>query len=235
MRKIVIAAAFIALSPAAFAADNIDNLGALAQAEFRGLSEDLGASLSYKALEPAEPAGLLGFDLGVDASATKVQNPDAWRLATSGSSVDYLPMARVRFTKGLPLGFDVGGFYTTVPGSNIKSWGAELRYALVEGGALTPAVGLRGGYTKLTGVNQLAFDTRSVDLSISKGFGPITPYAGVGRVWTDSNPDASTGLSEETFNQNKYFGGLRLSLVAINFVVEADRTGQATTYSLKFG
>jgi hypothetical protein len=199
---------------------------------------------------PTEPMGVIGFDVAVDAGVTQVEAGAAWRLAT-GDDVESLPVTRLRFTKGLPFGFDVGGFYSTVPGSNVSAYGAELRYALVEGGVATPAIGLRGAATRLNGVDGLSFDTRSLDISVSKGIGPITPYAGMGRVWSDSRYEYSgappifcgpgnttarcTGSIQSDFAQTKYFAGFRLSLLAMNLVLEGDRTGDATTYSLKFG
>lgn len=232
-RLLCVLALLVAGIPAAQAANNIDSLQLLTQAEFKDLSTDLSSALSYKALNPTESMGITGFDIGVDVSATQTQYPGAWRKAT-GESVDTLPVPRIRVMKGLPLGFDIGGFYSAVPDTNIKLYGAELRYALVDGGAFTPAVGLRLATTRLSGVDQLGFKTRSVDLSISKGFGPVTPYGGVGHVWSDSNPDASTGLQDETFSQNKLYAGVRFSLAIMNLDLEADRTGDAKTYSLKF-
>jgi len=60
---------------------------------------------------------------------------------------------------------------SSVPDTNLKFWGAEIRYAFLEGGALTPALALRGTYTTLSGVDQLALDTRGLELSISKQHG----------------------------------------------------------------
>ena len=56
----------------ATAADNIDQVNQLLQTEFRQLSEDLGSALSYKALTPAAPLGISGFDIGVEVTATKL-------------------------------------------------------------------------------------------------------------------------------------------------------------------
>lgn len=228
-------------------ADDVDNVGELSGNEFRGLSEDLGAALSYKGLLPAKPMGTIGFDMALDVSNTRVRNELAWRTASGGEDVATLTLARVRVTKGLPFGFDVGGFYSTAAGSNISAYGAELRYALVEGGVAAPAIGLRGAVTRLNGVNDLSFDTRSVDISISKSFGPMTPYAGVGQVWVDSEytgpalvciPEVQqvrcTGAAE-SFNDMKYFAGVRFSAVVLNLVLEADRTGDAATYAVKLG
>lgn len=228
-------------------AEDLDQVGQLQQAQFEALSHDMGAALSYKALLPAEPMGILGFDISLDASVTQLQNEQVWQAAT-GESMDALALARIRVAKGLPFGFDVGGFYATAPGSNIKTYGAELRYALVEGGVATPAIGIRAAATRLSGVDNLSFETRSLDISISKGFGPITPYAGVGQVWVDSEyddqnfpgacpivPTIACGGALASFNESKYFAGVRLTLIPFHLVLEADKTGDATTYSLKLG
>lgn len=239
---------FSALTIAPAYAEDLDQLGQVQQAQFDALSLDMGAALSFKALTPAEPMGILGFDIAVDASATELQNPQAWQAAT-GDSMDTLVLARVRVAKGLPFGFDVGGFYATAPTTNIKTYGAALRYALVEGGVVTPAIGIRAAATRLSGVDNLSFDTRSLDISISKGFGPVTPYAGFGQVWVDSHyadqtgnpgscgiiPSIACGGASADYNETKYFAGVRFTLAIFNMVLEADKTGDATTYSLKLG
>ncbi|HET7370566.1 MAG TPA: hypothetical protein VFK45_06985 [Gammaproteobacteria bacterium] len=232
MYRILLAALLLGSSSLAFA-DDIDNLDGLLQEQFHGLSADLGAVLQFKQLGPAEPEGITGFDFGIDVSATQVEHEAAWQTATSGSDVNTVPMARVRLTKGLPGGVDIGAFYSAAPGTNIKAYGAELRYALLEGGVTTPAIGLRGTYNTITGVDQLGFHTGSVELSISKGFGPITPYVGAGRIWVSSDPDASTGLESESFSQNEVFVGLDISMTVVDLVFEANRVGDNLTYSAK--
>ena len=44
-----------AACPPAFADNNINQIDQLLQADFRKLSEDMGAALSYKAVIPAKP------------------------------------------------------------------------------------------------------------------------------------------------------------------------------------
>lgn len=234
-RLLAVMAVFLAGTGPASAADDIDQINQLIQADFLKLSEDLGAALSYKAVIPATPLGLTGFDLGVEVTATQLQNRDAWDRASSSTAPDTLYVPRLHLHKGLPLGFDVGAFYTAVPGSNIKLWGAELRYAIIGGGALTPALGLRGTYSKLSGVSQLDFHTKGLELVVSKGFVMFTPYAGVGRVWTVSAPVGVTNVSKEEFAQGKYFVGGNINLGLINLALEADKTGDANSYNAKLG
>lgn len=218
------------------AAANITNLGGLAQPSFRALSEDLGSALSYKPITPAEPLGITGFDIGIEMTTTDMtKSKQAWATATGGTAISTLPVPKLHVAKGLPFGIDVAAFYSAIPTTNIKLVGAELRYAILDGGMAMPAVAVRGSFTKLSGVNQLAFDTKGVDISISKGFLMFTPYAGVGQVWVTSTPDAAIGLQAEKFTQSKTFVGLNINMGLVNIAVEGDKTGSASSYGAKLG
>ena len=116
-------------SQSSWAAD-INNLSVLGQPAFKDFSDDLGAALSYKPITPTAPLGVTGFDVGVEATSTKVRNLD---LATNSSSTN-LVVPKLHAYKGLPLGFDIGAFYSAVPTTNIKLYGGELRYAILESG-----------------------------------------------------------------------------------------------------
>lgn len=242
MRKIVFVLCCL-VGNAAYAANDLDSLQLLGSGEFKLLSEDLGAALSYKALAPAESQGLLGFDVGVEVTATKFFNGSVMDLAMGGSAPSYLPILKVHAHKGLPLGFDVGAMISKVPGSNIKLLGAELRYALTEGGTVTPAVGIRATMSTLSGVDQLDLETQGLELTVSKGFTLLTPYVGVGkvRVKTEAKGNAATAIAllldptSESIDLNKVFAGVNINMTALNILVAADKTGDATTYGLKFG
>ncbi len=217
-----------------FAANiNIGTAG-FTQAEFKLFSEDLGSALSYKAVTPAEPLGITGIDLGIEVSSTKMNNSTLWADAT-GTSRSTLPVPKLHVHKGLPLNIDVGAFYSSVPTTNIKLYGGELRYAIMEGGIALPAVAIRGSLSKLTGVDQLSLSTKGLDISISKGIAMVTPYAGVGKVWVDSTPNGVPPLTKESFSQNKLFAGANLNFGLTNIAVEYDKTGSAQTYSAKLG
>lgn len=216
-------------------AANISTLGALAQSEFKLFSEDLGAALSYKAVTPPAPLGITGFELGLEVTSTEMKNSALWTTATNGGkALNSLIVPKLHVFKGLPLGIDVGAFYSAIPTTNIKLIGGELRYAILEGGVALPAVGIRGSMSKLSGVEQLSFNTKGLDVSISKGFAMFTPYAGVGTVWIDSTPNG-VGLAKETFRQSKVFAGGNFNLGLVNLALEYDKTGAAASYSAKMG
>jgi hypothetical protein len=213
----------------------VDQLNAIGQAEFRLLSEDLGGALAYRPQTPTEPLGVTGFDIGVGLTAAHIRNSEILERATSDSASATIPVPTLRIHKGLPWGFDVGLAYAAIPGSNLEYIGGELRYALLLGGVAAPAIGVRGSLTKLRGVDQLELDTRGLDLSISKGFAVLTPYAGVGRVWVESDPKNVAGLVKEEFELNKVFVGLGFKLALFNINLEADKTGDVDAFSIKAG
>jgi hypothetical protein len=225
--------------------DALDRLQNATQAQFRAISEDLGSTLSYKSLIPAEPLGALGFDLGVEVTATSIKNKALFEQVSSSSIPSAVPVPKLHAHKGLPGGFDVGLSYSNIPSLGVSLLGGELRYAILEGTAATPALAVRGSFSKLSGVDQLKFDTKGIDISVSKGFLNFTPYAGIGQVWVKSNPQidyAALGIppsvpriKEESFTQTKVFAGANVNLGVANLLVEVDQTGKAVSYGAKLG
>ncbi len=239
--KITTAVAALCIASPCLAADDIDNLQALTQTQFKSFSQDLGAVLSYKAVSPAEPLGLTGFDLGLEVTGTELNHSDIWKLAaSSGSAPSTVPVPKLHLIKGLPFKIDVGAVYTSIPNTNIKLYGGELRYAILEGGVALPAVAVRGTLTKLSGVDQLDFTTKGLELSISKGFAMVTPYAGIGEVWVDSTPKGTAAappvsLNKESFQQTKFYAGANINFGLINFALDYDNTDSTNSYSVKLG
>jgi len=218
----------------ALADNKLNTLQNLSQAEFKSLSEDLGSALSYKPITPAAPLGVTGFDVGLELSVTEMKKSSALWSKASGGSLDTLVIPKLHLAKGLPFGLDIAAFISTVPTTNITLLGADLRYAIMEGGMTMPAISVRGAFTRLSGVDQLALHTESLDISISKGFAMFTPYLGIGEVWTSSTPHG-VPLGAESFSQSKAFIGGNVNMGLVNFAVEADQTGAAKTLSGKFG
>lgn len=239
MKKLLPLLCLIAGFSSTASAADISTMQNLAQSEFRLLSEDLGSALSYKPVSPTEPLGITGFDIGLEVTSTDISKSSAALATASGGSspITTLIIPKIHVAKGLPFGIDVAAFAASVPTTNIRLVGGELRVALLKGGVAYPAIALRGAMTKLSGVEQLALDTKSLDISISKGFLIFTPYAGVGQVWVTSTPQASaaTVLTSESITQNKVFVGANLNFGLANFALEGDKTGGASSYSAKFG
>jgi len=214
---------------------SLNSIQNLNQSEFYELSQDLGAALSYKPLEPADTLGIAGFDLGIAVTGTSMVNTSVLRTASSDASVySTLPEPGIRAIKGLPFNVDVGLVYSRVPETSINLFGGELKWAVLPGDLVLPAVALRATITRLNGVGQLDFEAESADVSVSKGFLLATPYIGTGEVWSRTSTDGLP-LSQVNLAQYKLFAGVSFSLGPANLVVEADSTGGIRSYGIKTG
>lgn len=236
MKKVV---GLLALSLALFGgtqamAKDITFTTGFTQAQFKEFTKEAGAAISYKNAAPAEPLGITGFEIGLEVSAADVSGSEHMNKAFGGDAPAYVALPKLRARKGLPLGIDVGAMYSYVPDSNIKLWGVEVSKAILEGTAATPAVGVRGTYTKLTGVGDLDLQTVGLDASISKGFLILTPYAGAGGVWVSSEAKGNfSSLGSEDEFQPRYFAGLQVAPLPLVSLVGEVEYQERLIYTLK--
>lgn len=205
------------------------------QSDFDDLSRQVGLAISYTPLAPAAPLGLLGFDIGVEATVVRIDaKEDFWINAVGKKPPSYLIFPKVHAQKGLPLGFDVGLTYAKAPGTNIGLVGGELKWAVLKGTLVTPAVAIRGDYTQLVGVDDIEMSVYGADISVSKGFAFVTPYAGIGQVWISSEEKSDfVNLDKANLSETKGFVGVKFSLFVISFVAEADFS-KVPSYSGRF-
>ena len=229
--KILSALALCCALPAAAA--DLGGAGSLAQGEFRRLSEDLGAAFAYKGVTPATPLGLTGFDIGVEVTTTSMERSQILALAGAGGVSD-LVIPKIHAHKGLWGGFDIGAFVGGASDIDATLFGAELRYAIVDDGIATPAVGLRLSGTRTTGTGDLRVGTIAFDVVVSKRFTALTPYVGGGTVRVQSKVNGSP-LAEESFNQGRLFAGLNFNMLTANLAVEAEKMGDNMSWSAKLG
>lgn len=229
--------ALILLPQAAQAEDfDFDFVANPQQADFKSVVEDLSAAFNSKSLAPAEAMGITGFGIGVFGSYVETDDAGAWQRLI-GEDVQEIGLVGIVAQKGLPLGIDIGASYAQVPGEDAKVFGAEIRYAILEGGVASPALGLRASYSSLNGVDEIGYDSYGLDVSISKGVGPLTPYAGVGYVWSDievKDDAAAVLLDDESVDETRLFIGLRLSAL-FGITPEYERVGDRDAFNLRVG
>ena len=194
----------------------------ISQKEFKDFSTEAGLAISYIPTSPAEPLGITGFDIGIEATVADIHEDRSYWTKITRDPPSVLVLPKLHAQKGLPFGFDIGAVYSRVPQSNISMIGGELKWAYIAGNTALPAVALRGSYTKLLGVSDLSMDTVGADLSISKGIAFVTPYAGYGQVWVRSKEKTALPLSQESLSLAKPFIGVKISLLLVNLVLEAD-------------
>lgn len=230
--KIAAAACAALLSTAAHGAD-FRSIGSLTQDEFSSLTRELGAAFSYKGVTPATPLGVLGVDVGIEVTDTRIDNSGVFGRAGAGS-VSEIVVPKVHVYKGLPGGFDIGAFVGGASQVSATLFGADLRYAILDDSLTRPAIAVRAAGTWATGLGDLKVWTGSLDAMISKRLALFTPYAGGGMVRTHAGVDHSA-LSDETRNRGRAFVGANLNLIGANLALEAERMGSNTSLSAKLG
>lgn len=214
----------------------------MTQQMFQDFSKYAASALVYRAVAPAASLGITGFDIGVEVTATSIDSgKDYWKKAFQNQDApSYVFAPKLHVQKGLPFDVDVGLVYSMVPNTNIQYIGGELKYTAFKGGAMLPAIAVRGSYSQLMGVDQLDFKTYGLELTASKGFGAglkVTPYASIGHHWIDSTPKnlpAGLQLGNENFSLIRYAVGAQLQIMLISITVEADYV-QVPSYTLRAG
>ena len=243
MRHPLAALGLLLVAPLAAAGDadfdiNCGGTPDACRAAFAEVSEDVAAALHFKQLAPLEATGITGIGVGAIASYVPVKKDSAWQTLT-GSDVDAIGMVGIVANKGLPLGVDIAAFYTAIPGSGASAYGAQLRYALLEGGIAEPAIAVSANYTATNGIDDFDYDAYGVDIGISKGFTILTPYAGAGYVWAEAQPGQSVkqtfGIDDEKVDKSRLFAGLRITLAFLELTPEYERFGDRNVYNLRAG
>ncbi|HUQ28831.1 MAG TPA: hypothetical protein VM051_09570 [Usitatibacter sp.] len=231
MKRLLGVVAAACMSPA-YSAD-FTSLNTLTQGEFHRLAQDIGSAFSYKGVTPATPLGPIGFDLGIEATATRMENSSLFARAGAGSH-SQLVVPKLHVNKGLFAGFDIGAFVGGSTDVSAALFGLDLRYAIVSDTLATPAVAVRLSGTRATGLGDLKIATAAADVMVSKSFVMLTPYVGAGLVRVQANVE-NTALGDEKFNRSRVFGGLNVNLVGANLAVEAEKMGSNTSLSAKVG
>ena len=231
MRRLLLSIACALGGTCASAADF--PLGALSRDDFRGLARDLGAAMSYKGVTPGTALGVVGFDVGIEATDTKLESSSAFARAGVGDR-SHLVIPKLHVYKGLPGGFDIGAFIGGTNEINATLAGLDLRYAILDDTLTSPALAARISGTRMMGTGDLKLSTGAVDVMVSKRFTLLTPYVGAGAVRVQSQA-RGTALAEEKFSRGRVFGGLNLNLVGANLAIEAEKMGDNTSLSAKVG
>jgi hypothetical protein len=213
------------------------------QANFSKFSRIVGQAIFATPVQPARASGFLGFDVGVAATVVPVdEKSDYWRAAVPANSSftthGYVGVPRLVASKGFGFG-TISGTYAKISNSGIATWGGALDTPLLRGGLLKPELALRVSYSTLTGIDVFRENTYGAEVFLSKGFGPITPYAAVGLMKLDARGDVFFGAHtpvkvtlEDKSRMNRYTVGVRLSLMVPKLVVEATQA-EVRSYAAK--
>ncbi len=238
MKKIV-AIIWLLLVANFASAKDIEITNTITQDEFKEFAKEFGNAMLFTPMTPAEPLGMLGFDVSLDTIITDISDDKPYwkKMVDDHDPYSYFPIPRLHVQKGLPFNIDVGAMYiATTPYANVQQWGLEAKYAILKGNMLTPALSVRASYSKLQGVDDIDMDTQTLDVLISKGFLMFTPYAGASLTKINvSENSALVTLDDVSETGYRGLAGVQFSpfpLVIINGEISYGETMQ---YGLKIG
>jgi len=217
------------------AQSDIDFDPTITQQEFETFSRLVAQGIYATPIDPARARGLLGFDIGVGATAIPVETDATyWENAVSDDFTisDHVVVPRVIVTKGLSVA-TLSAMYSKVPDTDIAVWGASLDVPIISGGLVKPTLALRGSYATLQGVDEFDLNTYGMEVFLSKGFGPVTPYVAAGRTRSDAEGRITdTIVLTDEADSHRITVGVKLSLLLPKIVVEATQ-GEERSYAAK--
>lgn len=209
----------------------------ITQDEFGKFSRVVAQGIFPTPVQPARASGLLGFDVGVAGTAVSIdKNSTWWQYATDHdfSTHGYVGVPRLVASKGF--GFaTISGSYAKLGSSGIKTYGGSIDLPIFRGTVVTPEVALRGSYATITGADVYKQKLYGAEAFISKGFGPVMPYAAIGRMRANSTGTIVVPVSHVIHDQsdiNRYTAGVRLSLLVPKIAVEVTKA-EVTSYAAK--
>lgn len=200
----------------------------------------MGQTLFPTPVSPPDEGGLIGFDLGIAATAIPIdENAEYWVRSVNEDFTrsGYLIVPRLVASKGIGFG-NLSASYAQVPDSDVRVIGAALDLPLIRGGLVRPTLVVRATYGQLQGVAAYELTTYGAEVVIGKTFGPITPYLAGGRAKVEAlgRVDEIPGVPPteliDEFEQDRYTAGVRFSMLVLNIAAEVTRA-EETMYAVK--
>lgn len=205
----------------------------ITQTEFDRITMIVAESIFASPVDPPAQTGLLNFEVGLAATAIEVDESESYwtRSVADDVLVDgRLLVPRLVVIKGIGLA-SVSVSYGAINDSDANVLGGSIDLPLLRGGILRPSLAVRGVYSVMQGVDEADLTTYGVQALIGKGFGPVTPFAGYGRMFAQS--EAFTTAPEGEFappihlesdvEQDLVTVGAKIDLAFIKLVVEGNR------------
>ena len=212
-------------------ADGISFDPDITQEEFHIFSTLVAQAIYPTPVNPGDPGGLLGFDIGVAATAIPIDEQARYWVNAVDEDIlyqGYLVVPRLVASKGLGIA-NLSASYAEIPDTDVKVLGGSVDLAILNGGVVMPTLVLRGGYSELQGLDEFELKTYGGELILSKAFGPITPYIGGGIAYVESRGriEATPVFDlEDDFDQERFTAGVRLSLLILKIVAEITTGGE---------
>jgi hypothetical protein len=157
----------------------------LTQAQFKEFAGELGSILRFRQVGDPATLGRGNFDIGVQFAVSTIDDSKgAWNNTMSHPTADHYLGDSIAFPRivgryGVTDRIDVGAWGGVDVHSNYGMVGVESKIALMQQGSARPVtVSIRPSVTTLVGPNEVWAGNASLDLSVGRSFGPLSPYVG---------------------------------------------------------
>lgn len=206
------------------------------EGDFQAFHRRFSAAAYHYPRHGAAPLGLVGFEVYADATVDQDFGDEPYVETILGDDLigDFLAVGRVGVRKGLPGGLDVGVAYARALDTDIKLLSADLQYAIIKGGVLSPALSVRVTGTRTLDAGDYELDQYGAELLFSKGFTVVTPYVGGGFAYSEGRFESLEGSFEDEETRGILYGGVVINLLLPKIVVEVEK-GEVVTGAVKVG
>lgn len=177
-----------------------------ANANFRIFARELGAAINSTNLMPPETLGHSGFAVNAELSLVHLKT-DEFIFPTQETFGGPLLLPSIHLRKGLPFSFEVGSRVGWLDKSRMGVVSVEGKWALNEGFAYLPDVGLRGHVSRLVNSRDFHLTTMGLDVGVGKqlavgGMVTLTPYVGWNLVWVSAQSNTVDFRPDRTFSES---------------------------------
>lgn len=186
----------------------------------------------------AAPLGLTGFEIYADLAIDRDFDEEGFypQVVDGDLPGGTLGIARVGVRKGLPGDVDLGLHYAQAIDGDVELLSADVQWAFVDGGAVTPALALRVTGTQSLGGSAYELEQYGAELMISKGFPVLTLYGGVGWYTADGTLERFDGsrLGADADGEFYYAGAIINLVILPKLTIEVEQ-GETTQVAAKLG
>lgn len=204
--------------------------------EFEAFHQRFATSAYAYPRHSAAPLGLIGFDVWAEVAVDQdfTDQPFFDGAVDGDLTGDLLLVGRVGARKGLPGGIDIGLSYAEALEGDLSLATAEIGWAILDGGLISPTLGLRLTGTRTLDSDAYELDQYGAELILSKGFAVLTPYVGGGVVYSEGRLDRGPGLDAFETDDTQFvaYAGLTLNLIVPKITVEVEQ-GETVTGAVR--
>ena len=199
----------------------------LTQLEFADFAKELGSVLRFRQLGDTTPLGKGNVDVGVQFG----------NMPSEHTALGH-PLAFPRFVARFGTGerVDVGAWGGFQPDARYGMAGVDTKITLLSQGPARPvSVSIRPSFTSLIGPTEVWAANASIDVTVSRAFGPVSPYAGLATTASLAiERSADVDLNPATADGSLSYAGVSYAWRALSLSAEIEK-GTRVSYAFRFG